>query len=402
MLHKVLSDCRRGDLVAPKVLQFLQTGGLVSIFPFLPLHMKELGLNLNQISTVQTIVCVGDILTPLALSFITVHLANIRPLLVGSICLNILSAIFLATIDRSSNNVFLLYLLSRFSLELSRGSSLNLYESVNLMTVKTRHGDYGIQKIFGSLGGTIMSSVSGYIAHYHSFKSVFYFYSLIEIIFLTVLVSSDLQYARKEEKNQRKSSILDCLRAGSGVTLFLFISCFLGFIWSFSETYVFLHLESVGYSRRDLGFMVATSTIMGVLVSLASTSVLDLIGWRAALAIALGSYSTRLMGYSLIPPQSIVILALLESLKCVGNPWCMLVTGYFIKNQVDLTHIASFQSVFSLLYFGIGKGLGSATGASLIGYLGYRNYFQILSSCSGGLAVYLLYKQYKINKQKEE
>jgi len=119
--------------------------------------------------------------------------------------------------------------------------------------------------------------------------------------------------------------------------------------------------------------------MLGIVISLLSTSLLDQTGWKSGLVLALGCYSVRLIGYSLIQSDSFTLLVALECLKSFGNPWCMLVTGYYIKNYVDISRIASFQSMFSLMYFGIGKGAGSLIGASIIDHLGSPVAFQIMS-----------------------
>ena len=389
LLRKLTEDLKRTDLLSLKALQFLQTGCLVSIFPFLPLHMKELGLTLSDISYVQTIICIGDILTPLVLGLCTNYLSSIRHLLIGSIITNTIASLLLSLVD-DGEHFFLAYLACRTLLEVSRGCTLNLYESVNLMTVKARKADYGIQKIFGSLGGTIIGPIAGYVAHYYSFKSVFQFYACLQLIFVTILSCSDLQFQRIEKKDAKKSKMLDCIYDGQGIIMFLVTALVIGLIWSFSETYAFLHLESIGYTRKNLGLTVGSSTMLGIVISLLSTSLLDATGWRVGLALALNTYGIRLLGYSLIQSDSFTILMALECLKSFGNPWCMLVTGYFMKNHVDMTHIASFQSLFSLMYFGIGKGFGSLVGASIIDLFGSQLAFQMVSGISIVWASFLL------------
>lgn len=398
LLRKLIEDLRRKDLLSLKALQFLQTGCLVSIFPFLPLHMKELGLTLSDISYVQTIICIGDILTPLVLGLCTNYLTSIRPLLITSIIINSLASVLLSLVD-NGEHLFITYLTCRTLLEVSRGCTLNLYESVNLMTVKARHADYGIQKIFGSLGGTIIGPVAGYVAHYYSFKAVFQFYACLQILFVIILSCSDLQFQRKERKDQKKSKMLDCIYDGQGIIMFLVTAFILGLIWSFSETYAFLHLESIGYTRKNLGLTVGSSTMLGIVISLLSTSLLDVTGWRAGLALALSTYSIRLLGYSLIQQDSFTILMALECLKSFGNPWCMLVTGYFMKNHVDMSHIASFQSLFSLMYFGIGKGLGSLVGASIIDLFSSQLAFQMVSGISIVWASLLMMTKSQTNQE---
>merc|ERR1719285_167113 len=266
--------------------------------------------------------------------------------------------------------------------------------------MKQRNADYGVQKIFGCFGGAVFGPLSGYITHYYSFSSVFHFYAFLQIIFVAVIFKSDLKFQRREhnKKEENDSGILKCLSSGDSVILFLASSAFLGLVWSFSETFVFLHLESVGFSRQNLGLTMASSTLLGILISMCSTVVLDTCGWRVGLTLSLGSYSIRFFGYSIIQLNSLSFLMFLECMKSVGNPWCMLVTGYFIKNHVHMIHISSFQSMFSALYFGIGKGLGSLVGGLIIGSIGSQLTFQVLSCLCASSGCFLLLVNFH-NKQ---
>jgi len=49
----------------------------------------------------------------------------------------------------------------RFILDIFRSSSLMLFEGALVAIIKENGGDYGLQKLFGTLGGVIFGPLSG-------------------------------------------------------------------------------------------------------------------------------------------------------------------------------------------------------------------------------------------------
>ncbi|XP_023331769.1 uncharacterized protein LOC111703915 [Eurytemora carolleeae] len=160
---------------------------------------------------------------------------------------------------------------------------------------------------------------------------------------------------------------------------FLLLSLILGATWSFTETFIFIHLETVGFTRQDLGQSLVFSTFIGILMSICSSRFLTKFGWQAGISLALVSYSLRLIGYTWIGQNNYTLLALLESLKPLGNPLMMLTTGFFMQHFIQIQDIAIFQSLFGSAYFGLAKGMGSIAGGLAIGYCGSFTTFQVLA-----------------------
>ena len=59
------------------------------------------------------------------------------------------------------NETFWAYLAARVLLDILRASSLMLFEGAVVSIIKQHGGDYGLQKLFGTLGAVIFGPLSG-------------------------------------------------------------------------------------------------------------------------------------------------------------------------------------------------------------------------------------------------
>jgi len=79
----IWKDLRQGHLVWLKLIFFFQSASMVVLYPYLVLHMRSLGLNVEEVALVNTVVPAADILGPALAGFIADKIGNFRVFMSG-------------------------------------------------------------------------------------------------------------------------------------------------------------------------------------------------------------------------------------------------------------------------------------------------------------------------------
>ena len=74
----IRDDFRRRDLVVIKMLLFLQSASLVVLYPYLSLHMVELGLSMEQVTYINLLLALVEVITPILTGLVADKIGNFR------------------------------------------------------------------------------------------------------------------------------------------------------------------------------------------------------------------------------------------------------------------------------------------------------------------------------------
>ena len=74
----IRDDFRRRDLVVIKMLLFLQSASLVVLYPYLSLHMVELGLSMEQVTYINLLLALVEVITPILTGLLADKIGNFR------------------------------------------------------------------------------------------------------------------------------------------------------------------------------------------------------------------------------------------------------------------------------------------------------------------------------------
>ena len=74
----IRDDMRRRDLLVIKVLLFLQSASLVVLYPYLSLHMVELGLSMEQVTYINLLLAMVEVITPIVTGLVADKIGNFR------------------------------------------------------------------------------------------------------------------------------------------------------------------------------------------------------------------------------------------------------------------------------------------------------------------------------------
>ena len=95
----ILDDVRKPTLMWVKIIFFLQSASLVTLYPYLSLHMRSLGFNMEDAAIVNSIIPVVDIFGPPLAGVLADMMGNFRIFMAITTLLNGLSALFLLTVS---------------------------------------------------------------------------------------------------------------------------------------------------------------------------------------------------------------------------------------------------------------------------------------------------------------
>lgn len=436
-LQFLWKDLTKKHLLWVKIIFFLQSASLVTLYPYLTIHLKSLGYTIEDASLVNSVIPVADIFGPPLAGFLADKLGNFRlfmailTLLNGASSLLLLaippvfiSGQFNETIGDSivanssviiehfnedlgvgivANNwlteAFWSYLTVRVLLDVLRASSLMLFEGAVVSIIKQHGGDYGLQKLFGTFGAVIFGPLSGVLIDFgHDYSGVIILYFCLRAATALCILKLDLNFKPKGKKVLRNLSYVLCQVE---VLAFLFAFLMAGILWGYLENFLFWHLEDLGATKFLMGISLAIGTLAGVPLTMFSTLIIKNLGHHKIVIFALVLYGIRLFGYAELS-QAETFLAFE-----VAKPFCttllLISVMTFVKDNIPLTTMATVEAVFGSSYFGVGRGLGGLVGGFAIEAFGNVTSFRLfgaVSLASAGIytLVIALQKLYKSRK----
>ena len=159
------------------------------------------------------------------------------------------------------------------------------------------------------------------------------------------------------------------------VLAFLFAFLMAGIMWGYLENFLFWHLEDLGATKFLMGISLAVGTIAGVPLTIFSKLIIQGLGHRKIVVLAIILYAIRMFGYSAL--NQVEIFLAFE----VAKPFCttllLISVMTFVKDKAPLTTIATMEAIFGSTYFGLGRGLGGLFGGFSIEAFGNVQTFRI-------------------------
>ncbi|KAE8737056.1 hypothetical protein FOCC_FOCC017486, partial [Frankliniella occidentalis] len=125
------------------------------------------------------------------------------------------------TIEVDPSFTFWMYLTVRVFVGVISGTSFAMFEGAVIAILREHNGDYGLQRIYASIGGMISSPLSGIIIdyassgkHYTDFRPAFYLYAALKLASALLMLRIDLKF-----KAPAKNVVGDVLNALKNVEM---------------------------------------------------------------------------------------------------------------------------------------------------------------------------------------
>ncbi|TRY63123.1 hypothetical protein TCAL_04004 [Tigriopus californicus] len=406
-----VNDLTNVKLVWVKLIFFLQSAGLVVLFPYLSIHMKSMGFSLEDTAWVTSAMPIADILAPPLAGIIADKMGNFRVFMCIITFLNGASSLVLLLIPRlqdsslvedvalnitlgstdiSSSNAdwttsFWSYLASRGVLDVFRASSLTLFEGAMSSIIREHGGDYGLQKVFGTLGSILFGPLAGLVIDLGSkvvgtedYSFAFYLYFGLRAAAAMVMLKLSLTFRRGERKVLTNAwAVLHNLDVISYLVAFFV----LGVLWGYLENYLFWHLSDLGVKKIMMGVSLGAAALIGLPLSLFSKRLLQFFGHNWIVLMALIVYVIRLTTYSVTLNPHIIVA--LECLKPLSHSLIMISVFNFIMSVTPKEITPTMNSIFGAAYFGVGRGLGGLIGGFLMENYGTLPTFKSFAVMAG-------------------
>ncbi|XP_046473619.1 uncharacterized protein [Neodiprion pinetum] len=279
---------------------------------------------------------------------------------------------------------FWLYLAIRVFIGMIGGTAFAMFEGAVIAILRDQKADYGLQRIYGTIGGMISSLLSGLLIDYASsgkeytdFRPAFYLYAGLKIISGLLMLTINLEF--KSPANNVVSDVMSVLKNIEIVALF--IACFvLGTAWGYIESFLFWLLQDLGGSRSLMGITITVGGLAGIPLLVMSGPIIEKIGHANVLFIGFIFYAVRLLGYSLIYNPWLCLI--FEALESVTSSLSFTAAVTYAAKLSTTTTDSSIQGLLGGLYYGVGKGSGSLIGGYLMKAFGTRPTYQIFSGMS--------------------
>ncbi|XP_044256525.1 uncharacterized protein LOC123006253 [Tribolium madens] len=290
------------------------------------------------------------------------------------------------------------YLVIRVFIGIVSGTSFAMFEGAVIAILREHKADYGLQRIYATIGGMISSPLSGFFIDFASrgkgytdFTPIFFFYATLKIVSGFLMLFINLEF--KKPAQSVISDVLAVLRKMELIVLF--VACLiLGSAWGYIESFLFWLLQDLGGSKSLMGLTITVGGFVGIPLLVLSGPIIKKIGHANVIFIGFAFYAIRLIGYSLIyNPWLCLVFEAMESVT-FGLSFTAAVT--YAAKLSTVTTDTTIQGLLGGLYFAVGKGIGSLIGGHMIKMYGIRSTFQrfAIFTAATGLAYFAFYHLY--------
>ncbi|CAG4978357.1 unnamed protein product [Parnassius apollo] len=312
---------------------------------------------------------------------------------------------FQQQVELDPSFTFWAYLAVRVFIGIIGGTAFAMFEGAVIAIIREQRADYGLQRLYGSIGGMISSPLSGLLIDYASrgkgytdFRPAFYLYAVLKVLSGVLMLSIDLDF-----KQPAQNILEDVISVFRNVEIVaLFIACFImGTAWGYIESFLFWLLQDLGASRSLMGITITVGGIAGLPLLVLSGPIIKKLGHANVLFIGFVFYAIRLLGYSLIYNPWLCLI--FEALESVTSSLSFTAAVTYAARLSSITTDTSVQGLLGGLYYGVGKGAGSLIGGYLMKFVGTRPTYQIfalatfLTGC-----IYYLFNKFYIGKRSHD
>ncbi|XP_047023812.1 uncharacterized protein LOC124632877 [Helicoverpa zea] len=297
---------------------------------------------------------------------------------------------------------FWAYLAVRVFIGIIGGTAFAMFEGAVIAIVREQKADYGLQRVYGSIGGMISSPLSGLLIDYASrgkgytdFRPAFYLYAVLKVASGALMLSIDLEF--KQPAQNLLEDVISVFRNVEIVALF--IACFImGTAWGYIESFLFWLLQDLGASRSLMGITITVGGIAGLPLLVLSGPIIRRLGHANVLFIGFIFYAIRLLGYSLIYNPWLCLV--FEALESVTSSLSFTAAVTYAARLSSTTTDTSVQGLLGGIYYGVGKGAGSLIGGYLMKFFGTRPTYQIFAGATFITGcIYYLFNTFYLRKR---
>ncbi|KAK3857627.1 hypothetical protein Pcinc_036130 [Petrolisthes cinctipes] len=274
---------------------------------------------------------------------------------------------------------------------------MTLFDGATMAILKEHGGDYGLQRMYATLGIVILTPISGSLIDHFShlqqqqnYNSAFYFYFGLKSIASAVILLVNLDF---RDASNRVLSDFRFLMHQPEIIAFITVMLITGTSFGLLDTFLFWLLQDLGAKRMLMGLTVAVGGLAGIPILVAADPIITRLGHANTIVIGTAFYVLRFVGYSFLTSPWWCMP--LETLECMTVALLTTAAVSYAAVLATPATLATLQGVNGGVHYGVGRGLGSLLGGFLVGPLGVRNTFRMMAGvCAITSVLYFLTIQF--------
>jgi PPP family 3-phenylpropionic acid transporter len=358
-------------LLAPKLYYLCWFGALGSVLPFLPLHYRNIGLDIAQIGVVASLASlIGIFASPLWSIIADAFRIHHRLLPLG-----ILSVLVCTSLLRVANDFSHVVLLACAQAFLS-APVIALADSGVLKALGERRDQYGKQRLFGSVGWSVAAYTSGVLIARAGMPSIFFVFAVCMVI--AYFASARLPRAEYINVDLRK----DAMQLMRNRDWFLFLTCcfFISCALLSTTSIQALFFQDIGLGTDTIGLANSLTAGIEIPIMFLSTQLMQRLNPnRLLMIVPLLYFCAALIWHSTRAPFFVLTGNML-----IGVGFALFWTNAVIEVQriapKGLT--ATAQSLLGLAVFSLSQLIAGATYGFVYQNFGFLRVFEIGMACA--------------------
>ncbi|CAL4102291.1 unnamed protein product [Meganyctiphanes norvegica] len=285
---------------------------------------------------------------------------------------------------------FWVYFIARSFGETCNAILIAMLDAVALTMVEQHKGDFGREKISGTLAVSIFAPLCGMLVDKefgmfssYNYGPVFYVFDALMLIsaFITMMLHIDIQIPKRSLLTNI-SLLVRCLEFRTLLLLVLILGTFSGYL----KTFIYIHLENLGATKLLMGLTTSISIILSLPFLYKSAKVLEYCGHHYIIMLAFVGYCVRFTGFSYItePWWSLP----LEALEPFTLNLMMVSAATLAYKLAPKDLVATAQSILWVSHYNIGRFVGIFVGGFITTEYGAVPVFKgaaVLSAVFGAL-----------------
>ncbi|KAK8405616.1 hypothetical protein O3P69_001854 [Scylla paramamosain] len=413
--RRFIKDLTSPRLLLYKIIYFLNLAAIVILWPQFTVHQAALGLSIAHTGIFSTVESSFNIFTPFLGGFVADKIGNYKIILIlSSVLTSVLAFLHTlvpsATVSLAANTTdianitdplstttaapanatsspklevdpelltitFWTYLAIRVSHGVLNTVSFTLFDAAVMAEVQEKGTDYGFQRAWGTLAAAVASFLSGYLVQATGgYSMIFYVSAALQLLSAGLMLFLSLDFKPPATALTR---LILRLFANAEVIMFFIAILAAGVFFGFLETFMYRYIFSLGGDNRLLGLTVTVGTPFEFILNLLASFLVPYTGHASIIMFGLLGHAIRLLGFSYLEnPWWVLGLEVLES---ISNGLISTVGIMYCTVLFSLESIASFRGIFVVVYYGVGRSIGAASGSWLQDAFGERESYRILA-----------------------
>lgn len=332
-------------------LSLFTWSGVPLLYSFIPTYYSGIGFDGYQIGLLTSL---GPLCCILVQPFIGVRAdrARYKNTILNILLIGCMVSILLTVLYRN----FYYVLVAAALLAISQSAMTSLSETITLEYVTATDGNYGIIRLFGSLGFAVFAFILGFLVKQDN-RAMFYMTALIT--FFCILVLRKIPKVKGHQSEGHRVSFLKLFESPK-IPLYILFHMIIQITLSYNSSFFPIYLKQLGGSESLLGLSLFITAGSELPFLFFANKIVARFGVKKLLLTSTLLMAIRMLLMGFVPnPVFLVGLSVIHGGIFIVFTYCLAV---LISNEAPKELRATGQTFNSLMAMGIGRMLGSLLG----------------------------------------